>query len=179
MAVFSKLTGWVCSVVAVLAFFASLPAHAADQHWQRVSSDRFTVVTDGAEKPAHDVVVHLEQMRAVFGQLLSRSKLRMSEPMQIIAIRGDNDYRQLAPQVDGKAINSAGFWLSGKDRIFVVLNLSQPDPWRAVEHQFAHYMLSFNYPPTPPWFAEGFAEYFASLNCTAQHAALDHGPALQ
>src|SRR5437899_5776972 len=109
MAVFSKLTGWVCSVFAVLAFFASLPAHAADQHWQRVSSDRFTVVTDGAEKPAHDVVAHFEQMRAMFGQLLSRSKLRMSEPMQIIALRADNDYRQLEPQNNGKPINAAGF----------------------------------------------------------------------
>src|SRR5256885_16981594 len=98
MTVFGKLTGWVFSIFAVLAFFASLPAHAADQHWQRVSSDRFTVVTDGAEKPAHDVVVRFEQMRAIFGQLLSRSKLRMSEPMQIIAIHADHDYRQLAPQ---------------------------------------------------------------------------------
>jgi tetratricopeptide (TPR) repeat protein len=179
MAVVKKLIGSIRNICAVLALFAGLPAHAADQHWQRVSSDHFTVVTDGAEKPAHDVVVHFEQMRAIFGQLLSRSKLRMSKPMQIIALHADNDYRQLAPQIDGKAINSAGFWLSGKDRIFVVLNLSQPDPWRAVEHQFAHYMLSFNYPPTPPWFDEGFAEYFASLNLTAKSAELGSDPELK
>ena len=178
MAVSGKLTGWVYSVFAVLTLFASFPARAADQHWLRVSSDHFIVVTDAGEKPGHDVVAHFEQMRSIFGQLLSRGKLRMSEPMEIVAIRGDKDYSQLAPQVDGRAINSAGFWLSGEDRIFVVLNLSQPDPWRAVEHQFAHYMLSYNYPPTPPWFDEGFAEYFASLNLTAKNVELGSDPQL-
>src|SRR6185312_975920 len=121
-----------------------LAARAADQHWLRVSSDHFIVVTDAGEKPGHDVVAHFEQMRSIFGQLLSRGKLRMSEPMEIIAIRGDKDYDQLAPQTGGKAIDSAGFWLSGEDRVFIVLNLSQPDSWRAVEHQFAHYMLNYN-----------------------------------
>ena len=178
MAVFGKLSGWVCSAFAVLALLACLPAHAADQHWLRVSSDHFIVVTDAGEKPGHDIAAHFEQMRSVFGQLLSRSKLRMSEPMEIIAIRGDRDYSQLAPQVEGKAINSAGFWLSGEDRAFIVLNLSQPDPWRAVEHQFAHYLLNYNYPPTPPWFDEGFAEYFASLNLTARNAELGSDPEL-
>jgi tetratricopeptide (TPR) repeat protein len=178
MAVFGKLTAWVCSVFAVLAPFAGLPARAADQHWLRVSSDHFIVVTDAGEKPGHDVVAHFEQMRSVFGQLLSRSKLRMSEPMEIIALRGDKDYSQLAPQMDGKAVNSVGFWLSGEDRIFIVLNLSQPDSGRSVEHQFAHYMLSYNYPPTPPWFDEGFAEYFASLNLTAKNAELGSDPEL-
>ena len=177
MAVFGKLR-WVGSVFAVLALVAVLPAHAADQHWLRVSSDHFIVVTDAGEKPGHDVVAHFEQMRSVFGQLLSRGKLRMSEPMEIIAIRGDKDYSQLTPQVDGKPISSTGFWLSGGDRTFVVLNLSQPDPWRAVEHQFAHYMLNYNYPPTPPWFDEGFAEYFASLNLTARNTELGSDPEL-
>ena len=165
-------------LIPLILVLASFPTHAADQHWLRVSSDRFVVITDAGEKPGHDVVAHFDQMRSIFGQLLSRSKLRMSEPMEIIAIRGDKDYGQLAPQVSGKAIDSAGFWLSGEDRIFIVLNLSQPDPWRAVEHQFAHYMLNYNYPPTPPWFDEGFAEYFASLNLTAKSAELGSDPEL-
>jgi tetratricopeptide (TPR) repeat protein len=158
---------------------AAFPARAADQHWLRVSSDHFVVVTDANDKSGHDVAAHFEQMRSIFGQMLSRGKLRMSEPMEIIAIHGDTDYKQLAPQVNGKAIDSAGFWLSGEDRIFIVLNLSQPDPWRAVEHQFAHYMLNYNYPATPPWFDEGFAEYFASLNLTPKTAELGSDPELR
>jgi tetratricopeptide (TPR) repeat protein len=153
-------------------------ANAADQHWLRVSSDHFIVLTDAGDKSGHDVAAHFEQMRALFGQLLSRTKLRMSEPLEIIAISSDKDYAQLAPLVNGQPIDSRGFWLSGEDRIFVVLNVSEPDSWRAVEHQFAHYMLNYNYPPTPPWFDEGFAEYFASLNLTAKSAELGSDPEL-
>jgi len=178
MAVFDRRAGWVCNVFAFLTLFACLLARAADQHWLRVSSDHFIVVTDAGEKPGHDVAAHFEQMRAIFGQLLSRSKLRMSQPLEIIAIRSDRDYAHLAPIVNGQSINAPGFWLSGEDRIFVVLNLSQTDSWRAAEHQFAHYMLNYNYPPTPPWFDEGFAEYFASLNLTAKNAELGSDPEL-
>ena len=161
-------------------FLASLTvtAHAADQHWLRVSSDHFIVLTDAGEKSGHEVAARFEQMRAVFGQLLARSKLRMSEPIEIIAIGNDREYEQLAPILNGQPITAAGFWLSGEDRIFAVLNVSQLDSWRAVEHQFAHYMLNFNYPPTPPWFDEGFAEYFASLYLTNKNAELGSDPEL-
>ncbi len=90
------------------------------------------------------------------------------EPIEIIAIASDKNYAKLAPLVNDQPTTAPGFWLSGEDRIFVVLNLFEPDSWHAVEHQFAHYMLDCNYPPTPPWFDEGFAEYFASLNLTAK-----------
>ena len=157
---------------------AAFPLRAADQHWLRVSSDHFIVITDANEKAGHDVAAHFEQMRSIFGQLLSRSKLRMSEPMEIIAIASDKNYAKLAPLVNDQPTTAPGFWLSGEDRIFVVLNLFEPDSWRAVEHQFAHYMLDYNYPPTPPWFDEGFAEYFASLNLTARNTELGSDPEL-
>lgn len=179
MAIFGRVAGCSGIVFAILAVSACLPARAADQHWLRVSSDHFVVITDANDKSGHDVAAHFEQMRSMFGQMLSRGKLRMSEPMEIIAMRGDKDYGQLAPQMNGTATGSAGFWLSGEDRIFIVLNLSQSDPWRSVEHQFAHYMLNYNYPPTPPWFDEGFAEYFASLNLTPKSAELGGDPELK
>ena len=166
-------------VLALLfALTTCLPMRAADQHWLRISSDHFIVITDSGDKAGHEVAAHFEQMRAVFGQLLARNKLRMSKPMEITAIRGDKDYAQLAPMVNGQHITAPGFWLSGEDRVFVVLNVSQPDSWRAVQHQFAHYMLNYNYPPTPPWFDEGFAEYFASLNLAAKNAEFGGDPEL-
>ena len=165
-------------LLSLVSLLSTGSVHAADQHWLRVSSDHFIVLTDGGEKPGHDVAAHFEQMRTLFGQLLSRSKLRMSEPLEIIAIRSDKDYAQLAPLVNGQPTKAPAFFLAGEDRIFVVLNLFEPDSWRAVEHPFAHYMLNYNYPATPPWFDEGFAEYFASLYLTAKNAELGSDPEL-
>jgi tetratricopeptide (TPR) repeat protein len=39
-------------------------------------------------------------------------------------------------------------------------------------------MLNYNYPPTPPWFDEGFAEYFASLHLAAKNSELGSDPEL-
>ena len=44
-----------------------------------------------------------------------------------------------------------------------MLNLSRNDSWRAIAYDFAKVLLNYNYPPTQPWFDEGFAEYFSSL----------------
>src|SRR5215813_1425510 len=96
-------------------------AFAADQQWLRVSSDHFTVLTDAGDKQGHEVAARFEQMRAVFGQLLMRNRLRMAEPIEILAIRSDKDYAQIAPLVNGQPTQAAAFFLSGEDRIFIVL----------------------------------------------------------
>ena len=156
----------------------ALSASAADEHWARVSSDHFIVLTDAGERRGHEIAARFEQMRALFGELLIRKKLRMSEPIEIIAIGSDKNYALLAPLVNGQPTKAPAFFLAGEDRIFVVLNLFEPDSWRAIEHQFAHYLLNYNYPPTQPWFDEGFAEYFASLYLSPKQAELGSDPEL-
>ncbi len=155
------------------------PALAADQpQWLRISSDHFIVYTDAGEKRGHEVAARFEQMRAFYGALMGQHRLRMSEPMEIIAFKSDKDFAQVAPMKGGQPISVPAFWLTGDDRIFVVLNLFLPDSWRAVEHQFAHYFLTYNYPPTQPWFDEGFAEYFSSVNFTGSKTEVGTDPTL-
>ena len=166
-------------ILAVAILRLAVPARAADQaQWLRISSDHFIVYTDAGEKKGHDVAARFEQMRAMYGTLLGQHKLRMSEPMEIIAFKSDKDFAQVAPMKGGQPITAPAFWLTGEDRIFVVLNLFEPDSWRAVEHQFAHYFLTYNYPPTQPWFDEGFAEYFSSINFTASKTQIGADPTL-
>ena len=155
------------------------PAFAADQpQWLRISSDHFIVLTDAGGKKGHEVAARFEQMRGMFGTLLGLHKLRMSEPLEIIAIGSDKDYAQIAPMRDGKPTPAPAFVLAGDDRVFVVLDLSEPDSWRAAEHQFAHYLLNYNYPPTQAWFDEGFAEYFSSVYFPAKQAEVGADPEL-
>ena len=161
-----------------LTALASNLAFAADQQWLRVSSDHFVVITDGSLKQGHEVAARFEQLRAVFGQLLMRNRLRMAEPIEIIALRSDKDYAQVAPLVNGDPTQAPGFFLGGEDRVFIVLNLFYPNSWRAIEHPLAHYFLNFNYPPTQPWFDEGIAEYFSSLYLGPKTAGLGGDPEL-
>lgn len=169
-------------LVLILAFLplvlGSPKAHAAAPQWLRISTDHFIVLTDAGAKKGHEIVARFEQMRAVFADLMGRQKLVMAEPMEIIAIGNPTMYAQIAPSKGTVAEAGQGFFLWGEDRIYIVLNASAPDCWRAIEHPLAHYFLNFNYPPTQPWFDEGFAEYFASLYFTPKKTELGSDPEL-
>ena len=156
-----------------------LPSHAADEKWIRVSSAHFTLVTDAGQKKAHETIARLEQMRAIFAQLLMRDKLQMSTPLDILAIQNPATYAKLTPFVNGRPISAPGFFLAGEDRDYIVLNTAVQDSWRAIEHPLAHYFLNYNYPPTQPWFDEGVAEYFSSLYFTRANTELGSDPELQ
>ncbi|HEY6303523.1 MAG TPA: tetratricopeptide repeat protein [Terriglobales bacterium] len=139
----------------------SPPAFAKDEpKWIDVHTTHFSVITDAGEKRGREVALRMEQMRAVFGQLLLKNKLTMALPITVIALKSDKQYGIVAP---AKQSNAAGFYVPGTDRVYIVLNLFEADPWRAVAHPLAHYLLNFNYPPTQGWFDEGLAEYFGSI----------------
>ena len=143
------------------------PARSDQSHWIRVNSSHFSVVTDADERHGRDAVIRFEQMRSAFGQLLSRNRINMSEPVDILALRSDEEYSKVVPMRPGQSIGS-GFFLPGDDRVYFVLNVTKDESWRAVSRDFALLFLNYNYPPTPPWFDEGFAEYFSSLRLDGQ-----------
>src|SRR5438445_634310 len=166
------------SVVLVFLLFCTISAHAAEAPWIRVSSSHFSVLTDAGEKRGREVILRFEQMRAVFAQLLMKTRVRMPEPLEIIAVKSDKEYVQLAPFVHNQPISAPGFFLAGDDRNYIVLDLFADDSWRAISHQFAHLLLNYNYPPTPGWFDEGFAEYFSSLRLENKQAQMGSDPEL-
>jgi Tfp pilus assembly protein PilF len=159
---------------ACLVFLSGLALHAAEPKWQLISSDHFQVITDAGQKKGHEVIARFEQMRSVFSELLGRRKVRMSQPIEILALANPGTYAQLAPQ----GTSLPAFFLRGEERVFIVVNTSVEDSWRAIEHPLAHYLLDYNYPPTAAWFDEGFAEYFSSLYFTNKNTQLGSDPEL-
>ena len=165
----------ILTLVLLLCCAPLAPARSDEPHWIRVNSSHFSVVTDADEKHGHDVVVRFEQMRSVFAQLLARTRVNMSEPIDIIAVRSDDEYSKVVPIRQGQGIAS-GFFLPGEDRDYFVLNLSRDESWRSISREFAQVFLNYNYPPTQPWFDEGFAEYFSSLRLDNKQAQIGSDP---
>ncbi len=163
-------------LLGVVPILASRRALAGDEpKWLEVHSAHFSVLTDAGDKHGREVSLRLEQMRAVFGQLLLKNKLNMSVPITVIALKSDKQYAAVAP---GKQSTAAGFYVPGADRVYIVLNLAQPEPWRAVAHSLAHYFLNYNYPPVQGWFDEGMAEYFGSIQIGAKGVDIGGDPEL-
>jgi tetratricopeptide (TPR) repeat protein len=155
----------LCALLGALSLLALECAWAKDKDkdepkWIEVHSTHFSVLTDGGEKRGREVALRMEQMRNVFGQLILKNKLKMPVPITVIALKSDKQYGLVAPSKQSMA---GGFYVPGSDRIYIVLNLFEIEPWRAIAHPLAHYFLNYNYPPTQGWFDEGLAEYFGSI----------------
>jgi len=165
--------------LALLGLFLSCSARAAEPPWLELHSTHYTVITDAGEKKGREIALRFEQMRAVFANLLTKDRLHDSRPLTVLAFKNDRSYYQLAPLRQGRPIEASGFLLSSEDQDFVALNAFEEDSWRAVAHDFAIRMLSFNYPPAQGWFDEGLAEYFSSLHIDNKQVDIGGDPELR
>jgi tetratricopeptide (TPR) repeat protein len=166
IATFAARVAALLAILVVPSLVTPELAFAKDEpKWIEVHTAHFSVLTDAGEKRGREVALRMEQMRAVFGQLLLKDKLKMPVPITVIALKSDKQYGMVAP---AKQSMAAGFYVPGPDRVYVVLNLFEENPWRSVAHPLAHYLLNYNYPPAQGWFDEGLAEYFGSIDIGKQ-----------
>src|ERR1035437_7115829 len=172
----SRLLSSLC--IAVLSLLLCPASFSAEPPWLEVHSTHFTVITDAGEKKGREVALRFEQMRAVFAMTLGKERLNQSVPLTILAFKNDKTYYQVALLRQGQPIDVPGFFLPGDDQDFIVLNLFEDEPWRAVAHDFAGMLLNFNYPPAQGWFDEGLAEYFSSIHVDNKQVELGSDPEL-
>jgi len=147
------------------------PAQAGPSPWIEIRSPHFSVVTDSGERRGRDVALHFEQMRAVFGALMTKANVNIPIPLQIVAFRNAKELRDFAPLWKGKPTQMAGLFQGGEDRSFIMLDMSAENPWAVVFHEYAHQLMSgVLAADTDPWFEEGFAEYFATIEVDSKQA---------
>jgi tetratricopeptide (TPR) repeat protein len=150
---------------------------AGQQQWVEVRSPNFSVITDAGEKRGCDVALHFEQMRSVFGTLMTKANVNLAVPLQIVAFRNSKELRPMAPLFKGKPTEVAGLFQGGQDRSFIMLDMSVEDPWTVVFHEYAHQLMNGNLSfETGPWFEEGFAEYFSSIEVDNKEARVGKIP---
>ena len=156
------------------------PIFAGESQWVEVHSPNFSVVTDAGEKRGRDVAFHFEQMRAVFGSLMTKAKVNLPVPLEIVAFRNTKEMRQFAPLWKGKPTEVAGLFQPGQDRSFIMLDMSVENPWAVVFHEYAHQLMNGNVTaPMDPWFEEGFAEYFSSIEVDNKEARVGKIPEME
>jgi tetratricopeptide (TPR) repeat protein len=168
----------VFGVCLLLSWFVLGPraSFAGDPQWIEVRSPNFSVITDAGEKRGRDVALHFEQMRSAFGALM-KANVNLSVPLQIVAFRNTKEMRQVAPIWNGKPTELAGLFQGGTDRSFIMLDMSADNPWTVVFHEYAHRLMDGNLSfRTAPWFEEGFAEYFSSIEVDNKEARVGKIP---
>src|SRR6185503_2529220 len=88
-------------LLATVSLLLTFPLQASEPKWLQISSSHFLVITDAGPKKGHEVAARFEQMRGVFSQLMMRQKIRMSQPIEILALQNPATYGQVAPQATG------------------------------------------------------------------------------
>ena len=167
---------WPLTILA-LAFFCEPSGFAGEPQWLEVRSPNFSVVTDAGEKRGREVAMRFEQMRAVFGALMTKANVNLAIPLQIVAFRNTKEMRQVAPLFNGKPTQVAGLFQPGTDRSFIMLDMSVENPWTVVFHEYAHQLMNGTLPGgLDPWFEEGFAEYFSSIEVDGKQARVGKVP---
>jgi hypothetical protein len=120
-----------CPLALVFILCGLSPVFAGESQWVEVRSPNFSVVTDAGEKRGREVAMRFEQMRAVFGALMTKANVNLPVPLQIVAFRNTKEMRQVAPLFNGKPTQVAGLFQGGEDRSFIMLDMSVENPWVA------------------------------------------------
>jgi tetratricopeptide (TPR) repeat protein len=158
------------SILLGLLLFANLlilrahPAAAKDS-WVSVRSGHFFLVGNASEREIRKVAIKLEQFRAAFSRLFGKANLNSSVPTTVIVFKNLDSYRPFMPTYQGKTVEVAGYFQPGEDVNYITLT-AEPrgtDPYRTIFHEYVHSLTNDNTNIAPPWFSEGLAEFYSTL----------------
>src|ERR1700720_3964061 len=165
------------AIILAVTFSGISAVFAGEPQWVEVRSPNFSVVTDAGERRGRETAMRFERMRAVFGALMTKANVNLPIPLQIVAFRNTKELGQFAPLWNGKPVQLAGLFQSGEDRSFIMLDMSTENPWGVVFHEYAHQLMNGVLTArVDPWFEEGFAEYFSSIEVDSKEARVGKIP---
>ena len=154
--------------VLVLAFLLPLGCRGADSSWTLVRSPHFDVYSQAGENDGRSIALTLEQLRTfslTSGALGVRAGLENDRPVRVLQFATTAAYASFRPR------ESADAFFRGSEEVdYIVLAPAGANRSRTLAHEYAHLVLHSAGLHLPPWFAEGIAEVFASLDITPRES---------
>ena len=157
----------------IIALALWLAPGAVQAEWLEASSAHFVVYADDSERDVRRFSEQLERFHAAM-EIVTGLEGEQPSPSNRVTVFMVRNQRQVERLAGGR--NIGGFYIprAGSSVAFVPrvdARSGQPDfPMIALLHEYAHhFLLSNSRFPSPRWFAEGGAEFFASAEFT------DHG----
>ncbi|MBC7927341.1 MAG: hypothetical protein H7039_16955 [Bryobacteraceae bacterium] len=133
------------------------PCFAAPS-WHRLQSSHFELLTDAGEKRGAAILRQLEQFRRVFVKGTGRESLQPL-PVRVFAFSSVEAYRLFRAKD-----NAAGYYQSGPDRDYIVMQIAGPEWTRIIFHEYVHLLLHHTGAELPVWFSEGLAEFYSTMD---------------
>jgi tetratricopeptide (TPR) repeat protein len=164
----------IAPIITVLLF--TMTASAADK-WTAVQSKHFLLVGSASESQIRDVAENLELFRTAYGKFFPLEEKAPTVGTTVIVFKSEAAFRPYKPLYQGKPANIAGYFQGGEDKNLIVLSAEIETP-RMIYHEYVHRLMSDNLASLPPWFQEGFAECFSTLEIEGRDKKLRLGRAI-
>jgi tetratricopeptide (TPR) repeat protein len=138
---------------------------AADK-WIEARSAHFTVTSNASQGEATALAWQLEQIRGAIATIYPWSKVDLSRPLAIFAMKDETSLKALAPEFwENKRGGAASVWVSGPEQHYLavrtdVLADSQGDvnPFHSSYFSYVSLILQQSLErPLPEWFMRGLA----------------------
>ena len=152
------------------------PTTAADK-WTRVQSKNFLLVGNASENQIRDLGENLELFRTAYSKFFPLRESASSVGTTVVLFKSDNAFRPYKPLYQGKPANIAGYFQGGPDMNYIALSAEIETP-RVIYHEYVHRLMSDNLSSLPPWFQEGFAECFSTLEIEGRDRKIRLGRAI-
>jgi len=157
-------------------FLFAIAARAADK-WTAVQSKNFLVVGNATETQIRDVAENLELFRTSYGKFFELREDAATVGTTVIVFKSDASFRPYKPMYQGKPASIAGYFQGGEDKNLIVISAEIETP-RVIYHEYVHRLMSDTLSSRPPWFQEGFAECFSTLEIEGRDKKLRLGRAI-
>ncbi len=135
--------------------------NCARENWLGVQSKHLLVIGNSSERDIRQVATRLEQFRSASSGILTSRGWTEKVPTTIIVFKSDASYRPFKVNE-----NNAGYFQPGPDVNYITLSTEtrgDQDPYNIIFHEYTHLLIHNTIGAAPPWFNEGFAEYYSTL----------------
>jgi tetratricopeptide (TPR) repeat protein len=158
----------VCTATILL---VTVPAWAAKETfpgerrtWHRYVSPNFELYSSNSDRESRAVLYDLELFHATFLDFL-KLKVRRPLPVTLFYFSDDDDFRAYFPASIAKDHNFAGFYVERPDRAVILMSPrdESKQAQRLIQHEYVHHLFRILEERPPPWFNEGMAELFSTL----------------
>jgi tetratricopeptide (TPR) repeat protein len=120
--------------------------------WIRFDSAGIELFTDAGEKSGRQIMTRFEQIREIFRQAgIAPGPLRV----RVFAFTSAEEFHRYRQ-------DAGGFYQSGPECDYIALPIG-PEADRVAFHEYVHLVLTHSAVPLPPWFDEGMAEFYSTV----------------
>jgi tetratricopeptide (TPR) repeat protein len=169
---------WKRIALLLLSFLLTALASARDkpENWLEVRSQHFIVATNANEKAGRGIADQFERMRTVFNVMLPHLSNETDSPIIVLAIRDEEDFRALEPQVylaKGQ-LKLGGLFLRTPDKNYVLMRVDAAGehPYSVIYHEYTHFIVRKDAEWLPLWLNEGLAEFYENTDIHEKDVAL-------